>query len=31
MDLERREVVDVLHDRSAKTMAAWLGEHPNRN
>ena len=24
VDLERREVVDVLHDRSAKTTAAWL-------
>ena len=28
VDLERREVVDVLHDRSAATMAAWLGRHP---
>ena len=28
VDLERREVVDVLHDRSAKTTAAWLAEHP---
>jgi hypothetical protein len=28
VDLERREVVDVLHDRSVKTTAAWLGEHP---
>jgi len=24
VDLERHEVVDVIHDRSAKTMAAWL-------
>jgi transposase len=28
VDLERREVVDVLHDRSAKTMAAWLEKNP---
>jgi transposase len=28
VDLERHEVVDVIHDRSAKTMAAWLGKHP---
>jgi transposase len=28
VDLERREVVDVLHDRSAKTTAAWLAGHP---
>jgi transposase len=28
VDLERREVVDVLHDRSAKTTAAWLAKHP---
>jgi transposase len=28
VDLERREVVDVLHDRSAKTMGAWPGKHP---
>jgi transposase len=26
VDLERREVVDVLHDRSAKTTAAWLAK-----
>jgi transposase len=24
VDLEHREVVDVIHDRSAKTMASWL-------
>ena len=28
VDLERQEVVDVLHDRSAKTTAAWLEKHP---
>jgi transposase len=28
VDLERQEVVDVLHDRSAKTTAAWLAKHP---
>jgi transposase len=28
VDLERREVVDVLRDRSAKTTAAWLAKHP---
>ena len=28
MDLERQEVVDVLHDRSAKTTAVWLEKHP---
>jgi hypothetical protein len=28
VDLERREIVDVLHDRSAKTMAAWLEKNP---
>jgi transposase len=28
VDLERREVVDVLHDRSAKTTATWLANHP---
>ena len=28
VDLERREVVDVLHDRSASTVAAWLTRHP---
>jgi transposase len=28
VDLERREVVDVLHDRSARTTAAWLAKHP---
>jgi transposase len=26
--LERRQVVDVLQDRSAKTTAAWLAKHP---
>jgi transposase len=28
VDLERREVVDVLQDRSARTTAAWLAKHP---
>jgi transposase len=28
VDLERREVVDVPHDRSAKTTAALLAKHP---
>ena len=28
VDLERHEVVDVIHDRSAKTMAAWLEKSP---
>ena len=28
VDLERLKIVDVLHDRSAKTMAAWLAEYP---
>ena len=28
MDLERRELVDVLPDRSADTFARWLTEHP---
>jgi transposase len=28
VDLERREVVDVLADRSAKGTAQWLGQHP---
>ena len=28
MDLERREVVDVLPDRSAAGTAQWLGQHP---
>jgi transposase len=28
VDLERREVVEVLQDRSAKTTAAWLAKHP---
>jgi len=28
VDLERHEVVDVIHDRSAKTMAAWLEKNP---
>ena len=27
-DLERQDVVDVLQDRSAKTTAAWLANHP---
>jgi len=28
VDLERREVVDVLADRSAETTGRWLGQHP---
>jgi hypothetical protein len=28
VDIERREVVDILHDRSAKTTPAWLAKHP---
>jgi transposase len=28
VDLERRELVDVLPDRSADTFARWLSEHP---
>jgi transposase len=28
VDLERREVVDVLPDRSAKTTGEWLAQHP---
>ena len=28
VDLERREVVDVLQDRTAAGTAEWLGEHP---
>lgn len=28
VDLERRAVVDVLHDRSAATMTQWLQDHP---
>jgi transposase len=28
VDLERREVVDVLPDRSAETTGRWLGQHP---
>src|SRR3954451_10834359 len=27
-DLERRWVIDLLPDRSAETLAAWLKEHP---
>jgi transposase len=29
VDLERREVVDVLADRSAATTARWFKDHPN--
>jgi transposase len=28
VDLERNEVVDLLPDRQAETLAAWLREHP---
>ena len=28
VDLERRQVVDLLADRSAATTAAWLKRHP---
>jgi transposase len=28
VDLERRCVVDLLPDRQAETLAAWLREHP---
>jgi transposase len=28
LDLERREVVDVLPDRSAESIAQWLSQHP---
>jgi transposase len=28
MDLERRCVIDLLPDRRAETLAAWLKEHP---
>ena len=28
VDLERREVVDVLQDRTASGIAEWLGQHP---
>ena len=28
MDLERHRVVDLLPDRSADTVATWLGDHP---
>jgi transposase len=27
VDLERRQVVDLLGDRSAETLAAWLRQH----
>ena len=29
VDLERREVVDVLADRSAATTASWFKDHPD--
>ena len=29
VDVERREVVDVLADRSAATTASWFKDHPN--
>ena len=28
VDLERREVVDLLPDRSAEVSGRWLGQHP---
>ena len=28
VDLERNEVVDLLPDRCAETLAAWLRDHP---
>jgi hypothetical protein len=28
VDLERHEVVDVIHDRSTKTMTVWLEKNP---
>jgi transposase len=28
VDLERREVLDILQDRSAESTARWLGGHP---
>ena len=28
VDLERRRVVDVMPDRSAASVAAWLRDHP---
>jgi len=28
VDLEKREVADVVADRSAAGMADWLGRHP---
>jgi transposase len=28
VDLERRQMVDVLPDRSSETFASWLAEHP---
>ncbi len=28
VDLERREVIDVLQDRTASGIAEWLGQHP---
>ena len=28
VDLERRQVVDVLADRSAETAGKWLQQHP---
>jgi transposase len=29
VDLERREVVDLLQDRTATGTAKWLGQHPD--
>ena len=29
VDLERHRVVDLLPDRSADTVATWLGDHPD--
>ena len=28
MDLERKQVVDLLADRKPETIAQWLKEHP---
>jgi transposase len=28
-DLERRRIIDILPDREAATVTAWLNEHPS--